>query len=109
MTWFSISLTYLCFYTGLKTQGIPQENLLFASRLQPYAVWYSMIATFMICFFSGNAVFFKGAWETDIFITNYLTLMLFPVLYIGAQLWYKQGPISPQDMDFVAGLDVIEA
>ncbi|KAF8473614.1 amino acid permease [Gautieria morchelliformis] len=109
MTWFGISLTYLRFYAGLKAQGIPRENLLFASPLQPYAAWYSMIATFVICFFSGNAVFFKGAWETDVFITNYLPLMLFPVLYIGARLWYKQGPISPQDMDFVTGLDAIEA
>jgi yeast amino acid transporter len=48
-------------------------------------------------------------WATDVFITNYLPLILFPVLYIGARLWYKQGPISPQDMDFVTGLDAIEA
>lgn len=48
-------------------------------------------------------------WATDTFVTNYLPLMLFPVLYCGARLWYRQAIVSPQDMDFVTGLDVIEA
>ncbi|KAF8474307.1 amino acid permease/ SLC12A domain-containing protein [Gautieria morchelliformis] len=103
MTWFSISLTYLRFYAGLKAQGIPRRTLPFASPLQPYAAWYSMIATFVVCFFSGNGVFFKGAWATDTFITNYLPLMLKalyrPRTWTSLQDWMRSKPIRKYSRD----------
>jgi yeast amino acid transporter len=51
----------------------------------------------------------KDNWDTATFITNYLPLVLFPILYMGARLWRKQGPIKPEDMDFVSGIAEIEA
>lgn len=30
-------------------------------------------------------------------------------MYLGARIYYKKGPIKPQDMDFVSGLAEIEA
>ena len=60
MTWFGISFTYIRFYAGLKAHGISRKELPFASSLQPFAAWYGMISTFVVCFFSGNSVFFKG-------------------------------------------------
>ncbi|KAF8490299.1 amino acid permease-domain-containing protein [Gautieria morchelliformis] len=107
---FSASFGFLA-YMGIKTDSgkvltpvavlmmwHSPENLLFASPLQPYAAWYSMIATFVICFFSGNAVFFKGAWETDVFITNYLPLMLKalyrPRTWTSLQDWMRSKPLS---------------
>ena len=52
-------------------------------------------------------MFLKGNWATDTFITNYLPMMLFPVLYIGAKCW-KRLPLVPYaDMDFETGLQEI--
>jgi yeast amino acid transporter len=54
-------------------------------------------------------VFLKGKWQTDTFVTNYLPLALFPVLYIGAKLWKKKPYVKKHEMDFVSDLAEIEA
>jgi amino acid transporter len=128
MTWFGICLTYLRFYKGMKLQGYDRSKLPFASPLQPFAAWYAMIFCLVICFvsphtpsyfwpfltpgilqFSGWKVFLKGHWDHPTFITNYLPLALFPVLYTGAKL-YKRSPIvKTHEMDFVTNIAEIEA
>ncbi|KAI0078940.1 amino acid permease [Panus rudis PR-1116 ss-1] len=109
MTWFGIAVTYIRFYAGFKQQGFDRSKLPYASALQPYAAWYAAIACIVVCFFSGWKVFLKDSWDTATFVTNYLPLALFPVLYVGAKLWRKVPIVKPQDMDFLSGLAEIEA
>lgn len=59
--------------------------------------------------FSGWAVFLKDNWATDVFVTNYLPLILFPILYTGAKLWRRDPIVRTKDMDFFSGLDEVEA
>ncbi|KAF9513652.1 hypothetical protein BS47DRAFT_1362220 [Hydnum rufescens UP504] len=88
MTWFGIAFTYVRFYNGLKTQGYTRSKLPFYSRLQPYAAW----------------VFLSGGWNRADFITNYLPLVLFPILYFGARNYlYKIPMVDALDMDFNTG------
>ncbi|KAJ7937354.1 amino acid permease [Mycena leptocephala] len=105
MTWFGICLTYIRFYKGMKAQGYERKHLPFASPLQPFAAWYAMIFCLVICF---------GNWVVADFVTNYLPLALFPVLYLGAKFYYwKQGGslfwVSAEKMDFVTNIAEIEA
>ena len=58
--------------------------------------------------FSGFTVFLRGEWATDVFVTNYLPLIMFPVMYLGARLCLKVSPVKPSDMDFQSGLKEIE-
>lgn len=109
MTWFGICYTYTRFYAGMKVQGFDRATLPFASKLQPYAAWYGLVSCLVICFFSGWKVFLKGQWETDTFVTNYIPLILFPILYIGAKFYYRQPMPTPQEMDFHTGIAEIEA
>ncbi|KAL0566004.1 hypothetical protein V5O48_016009 [Marasmius crinis-equi] len=109
MTWFAISVTYLRFYAGLKAQGYDRTKLPFYSRLQPYAAWYSTGLTMFICILSGWKVFLKGNWATDVFITNYLPLVMFPIMYFGAKFARKTKIVRPMDMDFETGLAEVEA
>ncbi|KAF9513613.1 hypothetical protein BS47DRAFT_1344102 [Hydnum rufescens UP504] len=104
MTWFGIAFTYVRFYAGLKAQGYDRSELPFYSRLQPYAAWYVVVSTVVVCFFSGFQVFLKGGWNRADFITNYLPLALFPILYFGARyLLYKNPMVDAADMNFVTG------
>ncbi|KAF9513616.1 hypothetical protein BS47DRAFT_1344108 [Hydnum rufescens UP504] len=104
MTWFGIALTYVRFYAGLKAQGYDRSELPFSSRLQPYAAWYVIISTLIICFFSGFHVFLKGAWSRADFITNYLPFVLFPIFYFSARyLLYQTPMVDVAKMDFVTG------
>lgn len=109
MTWFGISFTYLRFYKGLRAQGIDRTNFPFASKLNPYAAYYSIVWIMVICFFSGFSVFLKGGWDTATFVTNYLPFILFPILYIGSRFYSGVPMIKPADMDFQSGLAEIEA
>jgi len=58
---------------------------------------------------SGWAVFLKDNWATDTFVTNYLPLILFPIMYIGSKFWYRQPVKKPLEMDFVTNIKEIEA
>lgn len=110
MTWFGIAFTYTRFYAGMKAQGIDRSKLPFSSVLQPYAAWYAVFATVIICFFSGFSVFLKDSWNTATFMTNYIPFILFPILYFSTRyLYYKQPMKTPEEMDFVSGLAEIEA
>ncbi|KAF7790736.1 hypothetical protein EIP86_001692 [Pleurotus ostreatoroseus] len=109
MSWFAIAVTYVRFYAGMKAQGFDRKTLPYRHWLQPYAAWYALISCLVVNFFSGWAVFLRGNWASDTFVTNYFPLMLFPVLFVGARLWWRQGFIKPEDMDFTSGLAEIEA
>ena len=52
MTWFGIAVTYIRFYKGFKAQGLDRSTLPYASRANPYAAWYVVIACPIICFVS---------------------------------------------------------
>jgi len=109
LTWFGISFTYTRFYAGMKAQNIDRSKLPFSSSLQPYAAWYATVTCLLICFFSGWSVFLRGNWLTADFVTNYLPLALFPILYGGAKFWKRVPIVPPSEMDFYTGLAEIEA
>ncbi|KAH8110671.1 amino acid permease [Phellopilus nigrolimitatus] len=108
MNWFGIAVTYLRFYKGFRAQGYDRSKLPYASRLNPYAAWWAVIACPTICLFSGFKVFLKDSWATDAFVTNYLPFVLFPFLYIGARVYLRVTPVRPTEMDFQSGLSEIE-
>jgi len=93
----------------MKAQGMDRTKLPYYSKLQPFAAWYAVCSISFIMLLSGWAVFLKGRWVTSTFVTNYLTLVLFPILYLGARLYYKEGPKKPLEMDFLTNIDEIEA
>nr|CAB38005.1 amino acid transporter [Amanita muscaria] len=108
MTWFGICVSYIRFYNALKVQGYDRKTLPFSSRLQPFAAYFAAGFILVACFFSGFAVFLKGKWATDTFVTNYLPFVLFPIMYGLARLYYKQGPKPYDEIDLVTGLKEIE-
>jgi len=109
LTWFGICVTYIRFHSGMKAQGINRRTLPYYSHLQPFAAWYGAIWTFLICLLSGWEVFLKNGWSTVTFVTDYLPLVLFPILYVGALFFYRAPPVKPGDMDFVSDIAQIEA
>lgn len=109
MTWFGISVTYLRFYKGMQVQGIDRKTLPYYTNLQPYAAWWGVVSTLTVCFFSGWSVFLNGKWSTATFVTNYILLAAWPVMYFGARLYYRTKPVAPEDMDFKSDLAEIAA
>jgi len=109
MTWFGISITYIRFHKGFKVQGFDRSKLPYASALQPFAAYYAAAGCWIICLFSGWQVFLKGGWDTATFVTNYMPFILFPILYFSWKLKTRVPIVRASEMDFVSGLDEIEA
>ncbi|CCL98194.1 uncharacterized protein FIBRA_00188 [Fibroporia radiculosa] len=108
-SWFAIAITYIRFRKGLEAQGISRESLPYRAPFQPFAAYYSAILCFTVCFFSGFSVFLKGGWNTGTFVTNYLPMIMFPVLYLGKRFWCGIRLVRPEDMDFKTGLSEVLA
>jgi len=109
VTWFGIAVIYLRFYKGMKVQGMDRTKLPYYSKFQPFAAWYAVCSISFIMLLSGWAVFLRGHWLTSTFVTSYLALVLFPILYLGARIYYHVGPMKPYEMDFVTNIPEIEA
>jgi len=108
ITWFGICVTYIRFNKGFRAQGLDRSSLPYASKLNPYAAYYGAFSTLFICFFSGWNVFLKGKWENEAFVTNYLPLALFPILYFVGRYSSKEPVKNVQEMDFITGLKEAE-
>ncbi|KAF8837562.1 hypothetical protein BDN67DRAFT_972766 [Paxillus ammoniavirescens] len=81
LAWLCVGVTYLRFYMGLEAQGIARSTLVYTSRFQPYAAWWVVGASTVTLLFSGWEVFLRDSWSTLTFVTNYLPVLLFPVLF----------------------------
>ncbi|KAI9567926.1 amino acid transporter [Boletus coccyginus] len=110
VTWFGIGVTYLRFYQGMKVQRFDRSTLPFASKLQPYAGWCNYIdglppravyVSYEILQFSGWTVFLKNNWSVSKFLTDYIPIILFPVLYVAAKFVMRIPTIRADRMDFV--------
>lgn len=117
LTWWGISFTYIRFHKGMKAQGIDRNSLPYRSVFNTNAIaaWYAIILISIILFFSSYAVFLNGheaadgSFDIATFLTNYLPLFLFPILWVGYKLIKRTKWRRPAEMDFLSGLDEIEA
>jgi amino acid transporter len=63
-----ICFTFLKFKKACEAQGIDRRNLPYRGRLQPYAAYYALGATFIMAFLGGYTVFLPGNWNVPGFL-----------------------------------------
>lgn len=104
LMWWSTCITYIRFERGLRHQGIDRADLPYASGLNRKAVAakYAAALITIVLFFSGWNVFLKGQWDSGVFVTTYLPIMLYPVVYIGHKVWAKTKLVPLDQMVFNA-------
>lgn len=55
-------------------------------------------------------MFLNDNWDTATFVTNYLPLALFPIMYVTARyIIYRTPTVKAHEMDFISGIAEIEA
>ncbi|PWN34628.1 uncharacterized protein FA14DRAFT_121785 [Meira miltonrushii] len=111
IVWAVIMLTYIRFHYGLRAQGISRDTLPYKAPLQPYLSHFTFIMFCIITLFAAFTVFIKGQWSASTFVTTYISIPLFFIVYFGYKFWTKSSFISFQDMDFVTGrraLDLLD-
>ncbi|KAH0527037.1 hypothetical protein TsFJ059_002081 [Trichoderma semiorbis] len=98
--WVVIEGTYLRFYAGLKKQGYSRDALPYKSPLQPYVSWATMFVVSLVILFSGFDVFVKGNFTAAGFLTCYLNVFIFIVLYVFFKIFFKSKLIPTSEIDF---------
>ncbi|KAL4904744.1 hypothetical protein BDW74DRAFT_178827 [Aspergillus multicolor] len=106
--WVVIEATYLRFYAGLKRQGFGREGLPYRNFLQPYAAWATLFMVVMVLLFSGFDVFTTGNFTASGFLTSYLNIGIFAVLYIFFKIILKSKVVPLDEIDFQSEFDAIE-
>lgn len=105
-SWFSINLTYLGFYNGLKAQGIDRTSFVYSSSLQPYLSIWGVFWTIIFILMNGFSVFWN--FTAAGFLTSYINIPLFAALYFGFKFIKKTKIWKGTEIDFVTGIPSIE-
>ena len=103
IAWIIILSTYARFHQGLKYHGIPRSTLPYKAPFQPYLTYFGIVFLNLVLLFAGFTVFLKGQWSTSSFVTTYICIPLFFVLWLGWKFYHKTKFVSLSQMDFDTG------
>ena len=106
-TWCSICIAYIRFYHALQAQGIDRNTLVFKSPFQPYLAWAALVFFSIIILFNGFYTF--APWSVDDFITSYVGIPIFFVLFFSWKLIKKTKPVKPENADLFTGKSALDA
>ncbi|KAL4740768.1 amino acid permease/ SLC12A domain-containing protein [Aspergillus similis] len=106
--WVVVEATYLRFYQGLKVQGFDRDGLPYRNFMQPYAAWATLFMVVMVLLFSGFDVFTTGNFTASGFLTSYINIGIFAILYIFFKITLKSKPVPLSDIDFQSEFNAIE-
>ncbi|KAK4705924.1 hypothetical protein P7C70_g275, partial [Phenoliferia sp. Uapishka_3] len=109
ITWVCINVSFLRFYYGAKRQGIDRREFPFVAPLQPYFSYFGILLFVLVIIFNGFDVFIRGNWSASDFCVDYITLVIFAILYVGWKFWKKTKFVHLDTMDFETGRRELDA
>lgn len=111
ISWVCCSIVYLRFRKATQVQGLDKENIPYQSFLQPYGAWIAIIAFVILILINGFDVFFPGRFNASSFLTAYVGIPIFLVIYFGHKAFHWREPWlrPPEDIDLFTGVDIVIA
>jgi len=106
ITWMCIAYSHISFMRALKAQGKSRDSLPYKAPFQPYGSWFALISTAIIVLFKGFDTFMP--FKSDTFVTSYIGLPVFAILYSGYKFYYRTRNIPADKVDLVTGLQAID-
>jgi amino acid transporter len=106
LTWMTILYSHIRFMKALKAQGISRDNLPYKAPFQPWGAWFAFGSTILITLFKGFDTFMP--WNPPNFITSYIAVPVFFVLWITYKILFKTRLLRPDQVDLVSGLRAID-
>ncbi|BGP19354.1 hypothetical protein JCM10213_006860 [Rhodosporidiobolus nylandii] len=100
INWWVILLSYLRFYHAAQRQEVNRADFPYRAPFQPYLSYFGIIMITLIILFSDYQVFLKGAWSTSSFITAYITIPWFIIMWVVYKWWYKTSFVRLSALDF---------
>ncbi|KAJ5105116.1 hypothetical protein NUU61_002463 [Penicillium alfredii] len=102
ITWTSLNACHLAFQRALKARNISRDVLPYKAMWQPWFSWYGLFFNILIIITQGFTSFIPSFSVEDFFI-NYLSLILFVVLYVGHKLIFRPAFVKPLEADLDTG------
>lgn len=86
---------------ALGAQGYSRDDLPYKAPFQPWGAYFALTTTAIITFFKGYDTFIP--FEADTFITAYIAIPTFFVLWASYKLYYKTKLIPLDQIDLTSG------
>ncbi|KAJ6089534.1 hypothetical protein N7467_004750 [Penicillium canescens] len=102
ITWSSLNICHLAFMRALKARGISRDTLPYKATWQPFFSWYGLFFNVLIIITQGFTAFIPSFSVMDFFI-NYLSLILFAVLYFGHKIAFRPKFVKPIEANIDTG------
>lgn len=102
ISWASLNACHLAMMRALAARGISRDLLPYKAIGQPFFAWYGLIINVLIIFTQGFTCWIPKFSVTDFFV-NYVSLMLFVVLYLGHKIIFRTTFVSPIQADLDTG------
>lgn len=106
LTWMCIAFCHIKFMKALAANGMSRDDLPYKAPFQPWGSWFALIATGIITFFKGYDTFLP--FTIDTFVTSYIGIPIFFVLWLGYKITYKTKLIPSSEVDLVSGIRAID-
>lgn len=90
----------------MKKQGISRSELPWAAPFQPYLAWMSLFGFGLLLLTGGYVTFIHGHWDIETFISAYLNIPIYIVLYFGYKFIMKSKIVSLEEMPIRQYIDI---
>ncbi|OCH96296.1 general amino acid permease 1 [Obba rivulosa] len=104
--WWSINITFLFFYYGLRYQGYNRKEIVYHSNLQPYLSIWGIFWLSLFILINGFEVFWK--FNASSFLTHYIGVPIFFGLYFFWKIFKRTKFWKLSEMDFVTAIPSLE-
>ncbi|KAF4807993.1 putative proline-specific permease put4 [Colletotrichum siamense] len=106
--WICCGAIYLRYQKAIKFHGVESP---YRSRSQPWGMWAGTIGALVLMLINGFQVFLPGQWSVGDFLTAYIGIPVFLVIYLGHRLYFGQDAWFKEadEIDMTEGLDEVLA
>jgi amino acid transporter len=117
LTWISILISHISFVRARRAQNIPNSALAYVAPLGVAGSYGALAFSILICIFKGFPLFCykltaaKGTvpvFDTKTFVTTYLAVPMYFIMFFGHKFLTKSQFIKPEDCDLLSGKDKID-
>ncbi|KFA77616.1 hypothetical protein S40288_10304 [Stachybotrys chartarum IBT 40288] len=112
ISWIGCPVASIRFQKAFKLQGCNKDDLTYSSRLQPLASYIFIVVFCLLCLINGFEVFLPNSWSVSAFLSSYIGIPIFLVLYFGHRLTARRSDpwwMPLETLDLQTGLDQLKA
>lgn len=107
-----LSKASIRFQQAFKAQGLDKNDLTYTSRLQPWGSYVCIAIFIPLCLINGFEVFLPDSWSVSSFLSGYIGIPIFLILYFGHRLTVGRSDawaMPLESIDLCTGLDELKA